>query len=351
MADFIESYDPQELPPPFRFPSVSMTAFVVDLGLQHGLPGLTSYCDRFLGIDPDVHYRPLAPVGYLCVLDYPKMFCDAKGFEKWGYVPQKEVFFTFPTVRFGRALGNIFLPTELSWAMPFITVNNPTSAVTGRTVLGFQKLCGTIDIAETSDGSFRTDVCLPTFATLGRDVRQEYEPIVTVRTGAPNRDIEAAEHQFPWSLMGHGQTMDYIENTSMGLLENLIPGLLDVINLKQMRGAQTPDAAVYQALVQSRMKFTNLTAPLFYENPEYMFHRNASIDCGINGAELAMLSGEYRPALAAFGFTADMVLDEVKDVYVAPPVAGSPSGCLLGSLRAYWEPLWSDMRHALFPFA
>ena len=277
MANFINSFDPQELPPPFHFPDVSMTAFVLDLGMEFGLPGLTRYCDTFLGVDPDVHYRPLTPIGYLCVLDYPKMYCDAPGYEKWGYVPQKEVFFTFPAVRFGKALGNIYLPTELSWAMPFIAVNNPTSAVTGRTVLGFQKLCGEIDIAEGADGSFGARVSLPTFLTLGRNVAQQYEPIVSVRTGPPNPDVDAVEHHFPWSFMGHNQAMDAIETTSMHLLETLIPGLLAVINLKQMRGAQNPNTAVYQALVQSRMTFENMTAPTFYRDPEFMFHKNGNI--------------------------------------------------------------------------
>lgn len=351
MANFINSFDPQELPPPFHFPDVSMTAFVVDLGMEFGLPGLTRYCDTFLGVDPDVHYRPLTPIGYLCVLDYPKMYCDAPGYEKWGYVPQKEVFFTFPAVRFGKALGNIYLPTELSWAMPFIAVNNPTSAVTGRTVLGFQKLCGEIDIAEGADGSFGARVSLPTFLTLGRNVAQQYEPIVSVRTGPPNPDVDAVEHHFPWSFMGHNQAMDAIETTSMHLLETLIPGLLAVINLKQMRGAQNPNTAVYQALVQSRMKFENMTAPTFYRDPEFMFHKNASIDRGINGPELAMLSGKYRPALAAFSFKADMVLDEVRDVYVAPPAAGTPTGGPIGELLAFWGPYCDDLKRLMFPFA
>lgn len=350
MADFISSFDPQELPPPFRFPNVSMTAFVLDLGLQFGMPALTSYCDTFLGVDPDVHYRPLAPVGYLCILDYPRMYCDAPGFEKWGYVPQKEVFFTFPAVRFGRALGNIFLPTELSWAMPFIAVNNPTSALTGRTVLGFQKLYGNVDIKEGPNSPFAATVSLPTFETLGRDVAQDYEKVIGVRTGPPNPMAESVEHHFPWSMMGHGRAMDYVENTSLHLLESIVPGLLEVINLKQMRGGQAPDQAVYQALVQSRMTFKNMTAPTFYSDPEFMIYPNASMDCGINGEELKKLGGTYRPALAAFSFNADLALDQVRDVYVAPPVAGTPTGGPIGELRAFWGSYCRDLRHLLCPF-
>jgi hypothetical protein len=351
MTDFITSPDPQELPPPFRFPAVSMTTFAIDLGMLSGMPALTSYCDTYLGVDPDVRYRPLTPVGYLCILDYPKMYCDAPGYDKWGYVPQKEVFFTFPVIRSGRAVGNIFLPTEVSWAMPFIAVNNPTSAVTGRMVLGFQKIYGNIDKAWGIDGSFSTLVSLPTFESMGREVEQQYEPIVSVRSGPPNPIVDAVDHSFPWSLLGHNQIMDYVENTSMHLLENLIPGLLEVVNLKQMRGAQFPDRAVYQALVQSRMTFKNMTAPVFYQNPEFMVYPNASMDFGVNDPELAKLEGGWRPALAAFTFTVDMTLDDVRDLYVAPAVKGTRTGGLFGELRAFWGPYFNDLRLLLFPFA
>ena len=351
MADFITSPDPQELPPPFRFPGVTMTTFMIDLGLEHGMPALTSFCDTYLNVDPDVRYRPLTAVGYLCILDYPKMFCDAPGYDQWGYVPQKEVFFTFPTLRSGRAVGNIFLPTELSWAMPFIAVDNSSSAITGRMVLGFQKIYGSIDMAEGSDRSFNAQVSLPSFESMGRDVAQQYEPVVCVRTGPPNKTADTLFRNFPWTLLGNNRAMNYIENTSIHLLENLIPGLLDVVNLKQMRGAQNPDTAVYQALIQSRMSFRNITAPIFYRDPEIMVFPNASMDFGIGTAALARLGGTYRPVLAAFTFTVDMTLDHVRDLYVTPSGQRNPTGRPMGVLRAFWEPYFRDLRQMMFPFA
>lgn len=351
MADFIESFDPQELPPPFRFPGVSMTTFAIDLGLEHGLPGLNTWCDTYLNIDPNARYRPLTPVGYLCILDYPRLYCDAPGYGDWGYVPQKEVFFTFPAVRLGRALGNIFLPTELSWAMPFIAVNNATSAITGRTVLGFQKIFGTIDLPVKPDKSFEATVSLPVFKTTGHDVEQQYEPVVSVWTGPPNPAIQALDGTFPWNLLGHSQSMDYIENTSMHLLEDLVPGLLEVINLKQMRGGQYPKTAVYQALVQSRMSFANMTAPVFYENPSFMFHADASMTCGINGAELALIGGKKLPAIAAFSMTLDMTLDHVVDAYVTPQSPAPEPDGLCGTWHGFWGPYVKDLQRLLFPFA
>lgn len=351
MADYIDSMDPQELPPPYRFPGVNMTAFVVDLGLEHGLPGLSRWCDRFLRVDPNAHYRPLAPIGYLCVLDYPKMYCDAPGFEQWGFVPQKEVFFTFPTLRMGKAIGNIYLPTQLSWAFPFISVNNPTSATTGRMVLGYQKLFGDIKIDTESDGSMEATVRLPTFLTQGHDVEQKYEPIVSVRTGPLNGAAEKVDQHFPWNWMGQDRAMDYVENGAINLLSNVVPGLLEVVNLKQMRGAEQPKEAVYQGLVQTRMKFSNLSAPTFYQDPAFKIYPNASMDCGINGGELAKLADDdYRPAMAAFSFKADMFLDEVRDVYVAPPPAATPTGGLIGNWLGFWGPMLNNMRNLLFPF-
>jgi hypothetical protein len=307
---FLETFDPQQIPPPYYFRNVQVNAFMVPIDLAY----LQGFCDTYLNIGAGYRYQAMVPFGYLMVLNYPSLVSEDPKFAGMGYVTQKEIYINFPVVRLVAASGNFLLPMDFSWAFPFIAVNDATSAISGREILGFRKLLGEIETATDPDGRFSASLALPSFKTFGRDVPQRTEPILSVKTGLPLGGGTAMEHLFPWSLLGHDSVADSIEDTWLGMIADIAPGLMSVINLKQFREAQHPTMAAYQALVGCDSVFANCTAPSFYDGAEYQIYPNASLD--ENGSPTGFPPlGTTGKSLMSLQFSADLRFDNVRNLY------------------------------------
>ncbi|MFN3346801.1 MAG: hypothetical protein ACK42E_03200, partial [Candidatus Bipolaricaulaceae bacterium] len=147
MTVFVESTDCQEGRPPFFFPGVRIWSFLLEAD-----PGsLEDWCDRFLNVSPQFRFRPVTNHVCLGFNDYPKMVSEAPGMEGLGFITQHEYYLMLPVVRKDLDASNFFLPHELTWAFPFIGVDNASSASTGREVLGFQKTVGRIELASQAE--------------------------------------------------------------------------------------------------------------------------------------------------------------------------------------------------------
>ena len=140
MAAFVEQHGDPQLPPPYRFPGVSITSF----RLAASFRALQDLCDKFFNIgtldERGFEYRPLIPFVDLEILYYPRMECTDPYFANMGFTSQNEVYFRFFVIKYRPFLGSILLPTlEVSTAFSLIMVDNPWSVISGREVIGFSK--------------------------------------------------------------------------------------------------------------------------------------------------------------------------------------------------------------------
>jgi hypothetical protein len=382
---YVDSVASQQVPPPYEFPNTTVHAFI----WEPDLAKVKAYCTRFLNIGDlpavGVSYEPLAiwPYAALLVIDYPVMACadparktmfkqqpkvraktsrgnqtpssaqtkspdssdpeidDTIPYAQRGYTSQTEVFVTFPLLRRGRTLRRLAIDTMIEWAIPFIIVEKPESAICGREMLGLEKLCAQIGLQDDKPsgdgtGAFTASVELPGWPSTSPTAAQEMLPFFEATAGPVLPNVWAAPNATSvWSLLrsrtasagveAFGVMRDFLDDALMGLL----PSTMQVVALKQFRGAGHPQRAVYQALVGCRSKFSNITNFQIYneQNVSLKFHNRGSF-CPIieelfeapkNKSNAQEEDQIYSlPAIAAFRFNARIDFDQMRTLHTFP---------------------------------
>lgn len=300
---FIESTDSGQGLPPFHMPGVKIRVCV----LPADMDALNAWCDRFLNLFDAYRFEAAAPFVYLGINDYPRMYGGGRGPAAEEHVRQKEYYLSFPVRRHDLGPRNLYLPAQLSWAYPFIGVDNPTSAFTGREVLGFPKTLGVIRADTAEDGSFSARVSMPSFRVGQGDEEESELEILKIDTAAPDFDGPVLAHHFPWSLFGLDAVADWFDEELEHVAEMIVPGLMTVTNLKQIRNGQDPSQAAWQGLVQCHYGLSNMKPIIHYPSARIAITDNATYPIR---ATLGLGDGELKP-LACFGQDADMVFDRV----------------------------------------
>ena len=149
MIPYTQSVASQEVPPSYHFPGVTVNGFVWEAHLDR----VQEYCDTFLNLgdekDRGFSYGPAPtwPYAVMLFIDYPVMISAARApenilhatpYSDRGIVSQREVFVALPVFRRGIGPGKLIADSTLEWALPFIVVNEPSSAVCGREMLGLE---------------------------------------------------------------------------------------------------------------------------------------------------------------------------------------------------------------------
>lgn len=300
--NFIESPDCAQSPPPFEFPGVELNIFK----LKADRDALQSWCDDFLNVSSDYNFQALAPFVLLCVNYYPKMILE--NFKDLGYSTQNEYFFMFPVLRWDN-LNGFQLPADLTWAVPFIGVDNSTSALAGQMVLGFPKLVGELALETATDGSFSAAIAMPGMPQFTRNTAQQLLPIIDVTTGVPVA-VGANGLSFPWSLVVGVSGNAAIDDAVLALLELVDPSLFSATNLKQFRNGADPAQAAYQGLVRAEWQQANTSPPVFYGSATVTVTDNATI-------RIAARMGLADPVPSGTGqaFAADLALSITTDLW------------------------------------
>jgi len=339
MAEFREFCNDQQSAPPFFFRDVRIRSFLFEADGDR----LQFYCDRILNFsDSPYHFVPLAPIVYLALDDYPFMESQWPKFAGLGYTTQHEFSFMFPVLRYKKAFGSILIPDSMSWAFPFIGVDDTSSAMTGQEVLGFQKMDGDISFFDAANGAFESDVAMPSFLTPGG--RETTVDIVRVRTGPPlfgSEAVSAAVARGARSLAGEGAGgdamsgllglaegwMGTLREAALKLMTAALPGSNSVINLKQFRLAVDPSKAAYQALVSCDWDTPNVRDIRVYEDIAVDIYDNPTLPIGhmlglvpAAGPDLAegdIRRTRYRPQFG-IGMTCDMHFKNAHAIYKAP---------------------------------
>jgi hypothetical protein len=365
---YVQSAASQEVPPPYHFPGVTVNAFVCDANIG----AVQRYCDRFFNLgDPAARgftYRAAATWPYLLLLmiDYPVMIPATQGRENIGHetqyadrgvVSQKEVFFAVPVIRVGTAPGALITRSTLEWALPFIVVGNPMSAVCGREMLGLEKLRAEIVFGEGEyPNSFRGQVRLPGWGLLDPDRAQRMLPFLDLQTGPVIPTFRGSARPkslgtlfrnplFAQAISGLANLAGLVDMTTAGLM----PMTMQTVSLKQFRDAAQPERALYQALISCRTKYSNISNFELYKEHDVQvrFHPQGSfgeiiefVRASRDGAASDLPLGGR--AVAAYRFNADIDFDDMRTLHTFPtdPGGGAPAA-EEGDLVAPWLRPWA----------
>jgi hypothetical protein len=371
MIPYVQSVASQEVPPPYHFPGVTVNAFVWEAHLGR----VQAYCDKFFNLG-DANERgftygpaPMWPYAILLFIDYPVMISASRTpenigrevpYSDRGIVSQREVFISFPLIRRGTTPGGLIANSTVEWALPFIVVGEPMSAVCGREMLGLEKLRANIQIGESEfPNSFRGQVSLPGWATLTSDAMQGMLPFLDVSTGpaVPTFRGSPDEHSL-WTLLRSrvaqnaigaiSTASDAVETISAGTF----PTSMQTVSLKQFRDAAEPGRALYQALVSCRSKYSVIENFQFYQEDDVRitFHLEGSFGETLRFIELPPgnpsdkhknASNTFRPK-AAYRFNANIDFDNMRTLHTFPVDRGEglPPVASTSDLTAPWLRPW-----------
>lgn len=374
MIAYTQSVASQEVPPPYHFPNVTVNAFVWEAHLDR----VQEYCDRFFNLG-EADERgfvygpaPIFPYAILLFIDYPVMISasptpasvlDATPYSDRGIVTQQEVFIAIPVIRRGLGPRRLITDTALEWALPFIVVGEPMSAVCGREMLGLEKLRAEIQTGESSfPGSFRGQVSLPGWPELSPTVMQQMMLFLDVDTGPAVPTFRGLpDTSSLWTLFRSRAAAGLIDvmATASDAIETLsagtFPTSMQTVSLKQFRDAQYPERAVYQALVSCRSKYSRIQNFQFYKEGDahIRFYQRGSFAETLRFIELppgnpsddpADASQSFSPK-AAYRFNADIDFDNMHALHTfaadrGPDLPPTPAS---GDLTAPWLRPWRGL--------
>lgn len=305
---FINSPDMQQGLPPFFFEELEIRTFY----LKADPSRLAAWCDTFLNVSDNYRFRPLLPLVVLGINSYPVMRTLHPGMSQLGFTNQNEYYLMFPVLMLERILG-LWLPRSVSWAYPYIGVDNASSAFTGQEVLGFRKMLGNISFeTDTATGKFKSTVAMPGFAALGQNQAQEMLPVLRVETGAPLANPGTAALAGPWAGLALNEMEGLVETAVLHLLEAFDPGLFTVINLKQFRDGFRPEKAVYQSLVRCSFRQIGTQPPTVYDGATISIVDNVTIS-----AAATLGIGANPTPLLVTGYKTDMWFGDIETLWAA----------------------------------
>lgn len=334
---YVQSSASLEVPPPYQFPGVTVNGFVWTARMKP----IQDYCDQMLNLGSDEDrgfvYKaaPFWPYATLLFIDYPEMIPsgripptlkDQTPYSDRGSLHQREVFVAVPVVRYGLSPASLVLNTTLEWALPFIVVDAPGSAICGREMLGMGKVLADITLEQGKfPDSFDGTVKMLGWPTLDPGVMQEEMTFLNVTTQPVLPTFRGSEQHDSWATLFQSReaslAMDemasisnFVDKASIGL----IPTTMRTVGLKQFRDAAQPDKAVYQSLVTIRSKYSNISNMKLYSERDVDIEFNAQGSFGdVVKVFLEPPYTKFSP-IAAFRFTADIDFGEMRTIHTFP---------------------------------
>lgn len=253
MPAFIEQDGDPQLPPPYRFPDITITSF----RLRADFDSLGQLCDRLYNIgtlsERGFEFRPLIPFVDMEIVSYPRMEGAAPPYTDKGFMTQNEIYFRFFVIKYVSIAGMLFPTPEIAVVFPFIFVDNPWSAIAGRGVLGFPKNLARFDLPSASP--YPIEVSTLVFPEYTANTPLQWKPFVKIRSSTAGGLSSLPSRLWPWGeILGLHPLLEELLDIA-GVLEQ---SLFSVILLKQFRDPETITNACYQAITQSRFTATDI---------------------------------------------------------------------------------------------
>ena len=287
MIQFIQRNDNPEIPPPYKFPGVTIMSFQ----LPAKLANLQDLCDQMLNIgslsDRGFEYRAFTDFVDMEIVTYPKMMFDEPPFSNWGFARQQEIYFRFYVWKFNLFGGLLFPELFPEFFFPFMFVDNPWSMTSGRNVIGFPKVMAKFEPTPVLGvDPLRITVSAMVMKTHSPQTMLDWAPIVEIKPGAAAMaaKVQAPQGSWPWAGMGPGKAAaaltsefsdPYLEANLQTLLGD-IPGIFTTVQLKQFR--DLPTNACFQAVVTTRFMPENVNPPELLPPVTITVNKYASLD-------------------------------------------------------------------------
>jgi hypothetical protein len=305
MADFVEQGGDPEIPPPYRFPGVSITSF----RLKADLTILQALCDRFLNIGTlaarGFEFRAIIPYVDMEILYYPRMEAPCSG---KGYTSQREIYFRLFALKY-QIVGDLLIPTtELACFFPFIFVDNSWSMLAGREVIGFPKTLAAFDLPKS--GPYPINVKTQVFKQYSANTPLSWETFVTVKAATgTSAAARVPAGLWPWGeLVGINPLLQSMLEQS-GVLQQR---MFSTVHFKQFRDAEQATKASYQALVQGSFDVTSASNMAPMPPAEIVIADYVSLPI----IRALGLPGPNLTPLWQYSLQCDMEFGNTRDVYV-----------------------------------
>jgi hypothetical protein len=310
MPTFIEQHGDPEIPPPYDLTGIDVHSFelTADMGKLNVL------CDTLLNIGSltqrGFEYRPVLPYVALEVLTYGRMISTLPPFSSFGYIRQQEIYFRVPVCRYD-LVGAFLVPAQLCNFFPFIVVDNAWSAFSGRNVIGFPKVIGSINQVTAADTSYIAKLSLPVFKTISTTTEQKPELVISIQTGKANGVPKSGPFAWPWVLFS--ELSQQLSPAFSQWSELTDPSGFSTVHLKQFRDAAIATQACFQGLVTAEFSITSATPYSLFESADITLFPAASLDIA---ARLGLAPSGPLQAALAYRLSCDMTFGSVHNQFV-----------------------------------
>ncbi len=308
LPHFIEMDGDPQIPPPYVFKDV----FIRSFRLPADLEVLTVLCDKLLNIgtfqERGFEYRPILPYVDLEVLTYPSMVSRNPRFYAMGYCRQHEAYFRLLVGRFEIVAGYA-VPVGVAVFMPYLFVDNAWSVISGRQVVGYPKVLGKFVLGE--PGPYPITITTDVFERYIPDTLQRERPLVQINQTGPPQGEGQGVTTWPWGVL---DLQSFWPPLTIVLDAALRSTTFFTMQLKQIRDAESPQRACYQALVQAEVGVSRMSAARLLPSAEINIARYDSLPIS---EELGLGSGALRPR-SQYALTCDMEVLNTTNVFVRP---------------------------------
>jgi hypothetical protein len=257
MAAFISIDGESQLPPPYRFPDVSINSFK----LEGTIEAIQQLCDKLLNIgareERGFEYYAASKYVDLEILHYPRMECTSPPFADQGFSTQNEIYFRVMVAKM-RISGNLIVFDSIGLFVPFIFVDNPWSVISGREVIAFSKNLAKFEPDDPAGaGPYPMKVFANVFNPYDPNTCLRLEEIVSIQGAARAAGSKPPTGPWPWGDIDFSGVNDMVQDF-VRYSSDISQPRFSMIGLKQFRDAQNPSNACYQALVESEGSASNI---------------------------------------------------------------------------------------------
>jgi hypothetical protein len=259
MISFIQQDDNPEIPPPYKFPGITIMSFRLPATLEK----LQALCDQMLNIgslaDRGFEYRAITDFVDMEIVTYPKMTFDEKPYSNWGYTSQQELYFRFFVWKL-ISFGGVLFPDPLDplphLFFPFIYVDNSWSMISGRNVIGFPKVMAQFyPTPMLGANPLKITASALALKKHSPTTKLDWQPIVEINptTGAAPQ-LAQVQGTWPWVGLA-GNVKDPILDEFLQLISQF-PFFFTTVQLKQFR--DLPTGTCFQAVVNTEFEASNI---------------------------------------------------------------------------------------------
>ena len=318
MIQFIQRPDNPEIPPPYKFPGITIMSFQ----LPAKLANLQHLCNEMLNIgslaDRGFEYRAFTDFVDMEIVTYPKMMFDEEPFSGWGYASQQEIYFRFYVWKFNLFGGLLFPELFPEFFFPFMFVDNPWSMTSGRNVIGFPKVMAKFDPTPVLGlDPLEFTVSAMVMKAHSPQTMLDWAPIVEIEPGA-TAQAKTPQGGWPWAGLGAEAEAalakefsdPYLVANLQTLLDDL-PSLYTTVQLKQFR--DLPTNACFQAVVNTPFMPENVQIPKLLPPVTITVHKYASLD--IPGS-LGFAAGQPLHPSLQYQVSLDMSMSHGENIFI-----------------------------------